>query len=139
MNKALLAVPIFDNASLNEEVYNKLQQEYLNVSHDRIVRYTAALKEWMKDFPSLPLPTKESLIRKIESYEEIKTQHSSAAQKLEDLKNQLQTGQFCEGTNEHAMYRGSYEDRQLAFVWPTPEENSLRQQEEAELLAQINK
>jgi hypothetical protein len=58
---------------------------------------------------------------------------------LNQYKNNLQQGLYCDGINEHALYRGSYEDRKLAFVWPTTEELELRAQEESALLAQVNK
>lgn len=135
----LLVNPVFSDPSLNDEVYNKLETQYLDVARKRISRYSEAYKAWMADFPTQPLPTKTSLITHIKSLETIENPHHKAMEKIESLKNQLQTGQFCEGTNEHAMYRGSYEDRQLAFVWPSEEETNIRQQEEAELLAQINK
>jgi hypothetical protein len=131
--------PIFSDTNLNTEVLNKIPEKYQDVFHKRAVRYTEKYKLWMENFPNEPLPSKNSLEKMIESMESYPNLPNSQVEKLNQLKTQLQSGQYCEGTNEHAIYRGNYEDRKLAFVWPTEEEAAIRQQEESELLAQINK
>lgn len=130
---------IFSDPVLDQEVKNKQRLLYDSVSHQRQIRQNNAYKEWMKDFLTEPLLFKKSLILRIESLESQSNLHPHSVGMLNNLKNQLQSGEYCEGTNAHALYRGSYEDRQLAFVWPTQEEIELRQQEESELLARINK
>ena len=131
--------PIFASPNLDEEVKTKQRLLYDSLVYNRRLRYSNAVKEWMKDFTSEPLPFKQNLEQRIASLESLSDLSGKVLDILNDYKNKLQAGEYCEGSNAHALYRGSYEDRQLAFVWPTQEELDLRQQEESELLAQINK
>jgi hypothetical protein len=139
MNILIKSTPIFTDEILNAEVYNKVKELYEATVLKRIKRSAVALNEWMIDFPNQPLPFNTSLQNQITMMENTPNLNNKAMETLQQLKNQLQSGQYCDGTNEHAIYRGSYEDRRLAFVWPTEEEAALRQQEESDLLAQINK
>jgi hypothetical protein len=139
MNLNIKFAPIFADELLNNELQSKVKNLYEQTVYKRIHREAAALSSWMAEFPTQPLPFKTSLQNQIESIENYPDKNSVVLEKLEKLKNQLNSGQYCEGNNEHAIYKGNYEDRRLAFVWPTEEEAAIRQQEESELLAQINK
>lgn len=140
MNPALkFEVPVFSDSVLNSEVKDKQPLLYDKIVYNRKTRFSNAFKDWMKDFPNEPLPFKKSLELQIQSIEATTNPHYKILEKLNILKNQLQSGEYCEEANAHALYRGAYEDRKLAFVWPTTEESALRLQEESELLAQINK
>lgn len=139
MNFLLNNLPaIFNDIDLDNEIKTKFKDAYLNINLKRSERYSTAFKEWMKDFPKSPLPTKTALENMIAGIEGQESKHFKALENLNKCKNDLQQGLYCEGTNEHALYKGAYEDRKLAFVWPTGEELILRQQEESELLSKIN-
>jgi hypothetical protein len=127
--------PVFSDNSVDEQIKNKLPNEYYSICQKRIRRYTESYKNWMNDFPTRPLVDKSSLEREILIYENKENKTNYDIDHLNKIKDSLAQGLYCEGDNIHAQYKANWADRKLAFVWPDANESTLRQQEESELLA----
>lgn len=116
-------------------------QEYYDVKASRQKRKLDALETYMQEnFPNKPLLSLEnlqlqlSIIQKASQNANLSSSGLNFQAAIEKIQSDIDNGlYYLEGSPEH-QYHLDYESAKNNFVWPTPSEIELQDQEKQQLL-----
>ena len=131
---------IFNDSAINQSLLNNFSNDYNIVVFNRVDRRNKKLKNFMQDnnFSSIPLPILDNLINAKAVIENYRTQMNDPtflnAQYIQ-LEQQIQNSNYAVLNSPEYYYHINYVNFESTFSWPDANELTIRQQEEAELLA----
>ena len=136
---------LLEDKLLNDRLIREYSTEHDNVLNARISRMQSALTQHMGTiYAERPKPLLQHILDRIANYElrYSESLSQSASQRWLDKKqkaqNLIDTQQYAQENTPDHDYHVNYYIILNNFVWPDANELTIRQQEEAELMALLN-
>lgn len=132
---------LLEDKLLNDRLIREYSTEHDNVLNARISRMQSALTQHMGQTYSIaPVPLLQNLLDRITRYESYYNENPNQKwlNKRQEVQNLIDTQQYAQENTPDYDYHVNYYNILNNFVWPDANELTIRQQEEAELMALLN-